>query len=336
MNIPQLALRPFRDETDFPGMAAALNASEAADGVQRIVSPETIANHYRHLTHCDLSLDLLLAVIDEETVGYCRVEWQQNEDGSFVYSHFAFLKPEWRRKRIGTALLAWAQERLRTIAAAHPADAPRSLTTFVSDSAPGTETLLKKDGYRPLYHSFGMERPSLENIPEFPLPAGLEVRPVQPQHYRTIWQADQEAFRDHRNFSPGSEEDYQGWLTDTTTFMPELWQIAWDVETDQIAGQVRSFINHARNEKFQRKLGWTEFISTRRPWRGRGLARALIALSLQVLKHHGMTEAALNVDVDTDHLSDALRIYEACGFRPVKRNTWYAKALVAIAAPAQS
>jgi len=49
-------------------------------------------------------------------------------------------------------------------------------------------------------------------------------------------------------------------------------------------------------------------ISVRRPWRKRGLARAMIARSLHVLKEQGMTESCLNVD--TENLSGATRIYE--------------------------
>jgi ribosomal protein S18 acetylase RimI-like enzyme len=88
---------------------------------------------------------------------------------------------------------------------------------------------------------------------------------------------------------------------------------------------VRSFINHAENAEYNRKRGWTEFISVRRPWRKRGLARALIVESFEVLKQHGMTEAALGVDAE--NLSGALRVYESVGFRVVKRSSTYRKPL---------
>lgn len=79
-------------------------------------------------------------------------------------------------------------------------------------------------------------------------------------------------------------------------------------------------------------------------WRGRGIGRALLqyceqraqamaaehapgqallAASLRALRARGMTEAALGVD--TENLSGALRIYEALGFRAVRRNTLYRK-----------
>ncbi len=63
----------------------------------------------------------------------------------------------------------------------------------------------------------------------------------------------------------------------------------------------------------------------RRPWRQRGLARALIARSFRVLKDLGMTEAALGVD--TENPNGALRLYQSMGFREVKRHTTFRKPL---------
>jgi len=148
---------------------------------------------------------------------------------------------------------------------------------------------------------------------------------VLPEHYRAIWDADTEAFRDHWGFVEPGEEDYQAWLADKTVFQPELWQIAWDVAQNQVAGQVRTYIDHEQNETYHRQRGWTESISVRRPWRRRGLARALIIRSLRAQKEAGMRESALWVD--SENLSGATRVYEECGFRVAKRETIYQKSL---------
>jgi len=166
-------------------------------------------------------------------------------------------------------------------------------------------------------------RPTLNHILDVPLPAGLEIRPARPEHYRAIWEASNEAFRDHWGFVQPTEEDYQAWLNDKTIFQPDLWQIAWDIQTQQVAGQVRTFIDQAQNNKYGRQRGFTEFISVRRPWRRRGLARALIARSLKTQQQQGMTESAL--EVDSESLSGATRVYEDCGFRVVKRRSIYRK-----------
>ena len=53
-------------------------------------------------------------------------------------------------------------------------------------------------------------------------------------------------------------------------------------------------------------------MSVRRPWRRRGLARALVAESLRALRDAGMTSAVLGVDADNP--TGALGVYEDNGF----------------------
>ena len=137
--------------------------------------------------------------------------------------------------------------------------------------------------------------------------------------------ANNEAFRDHWGFTPPTEADYNAWLNNKVIFTPEMWKIAWDVEKNEVAGQVKGFINHEENKEFKRLRGYCEFISTRRPYRKQGVARALIALTLREFKARGMTEAALGVDAQNPN--GAVRVYEACGFRVAKRFTTYRKPL---------
>ena len=142
------------------------------------------------------------------------------------------------------------------------------------------------------------------------------------EQLRAIWDADQEAFEDHWGASQPSEED---WLEFSSSphLDPTLWRVAW--AGHQVAGQVRSFINAEENRRYGRRRGWVEHISVRRPWRHRGLARALMAASFPLLRARGMTEGALHVDAE--NLSGALRVYESMGFSPVSRETVYRKPL---------
>jgi len=166
-----------------------------------------------------------------------------------------------------------------------------------------------------------MVRPDLEDQHDAPLPEGLEIREVRPEQMRAIWDAEKEAFRDHWGMGTPSEEDYEEFLTDPMTTDTSLWRVAWD--GDQVAGQVRSFVNEEENRAYGRKRGWVENISVRRPWRHRGLARALMAASFPLLRARGMTEGALGVD--TENPSGALRIYESMGFRAVSKGTTFRK-----------
>jgi ribosomal protein S18 acetylase RimI-like enzyme len=104
---------------------------------------------------------------------------------------------------------------------------------------------------------------------------------------------------------------------------PDLWEVAWD--GDQVAGMVLNFLNRKENEEYNRLRGWTENISVRKPWRRRGLARALLTRSLQRFKDMRMDHAALGVD--TQNLTGALDLYKSVGFVVEKRHTTYRKKL---------
>ena len=53
-------------------------------------------------------------------------------------------------------------------------------------------------------------------------------------------------------------------------------------------------------------------VSVRRPWRKRGLARALLAESFRALRERGIHDACLGVNADNP--SGAVALYESVGF----------------------
>lgn len=321
--IPGLSFRPFRGEADYPAMAAVISRSREADRLDWVQSVEDIARTYRHLLNSDPWRDMLFVEVEGQVIGYGRVWWVQEITGTRLYRHFAHLLPEWRKGNLRRAMLRYNERRLRKIAADHPGTAPRFFEAFASDGEEQWATLLEEEGYSGVRYSFTMVRPNLENIPDLPLPEGLEVRPVEPEHIPLIWAASKEAFRDHWGFSEEEwDREMEAW-PELPTFQPHLWQVAWD--GDQVAGLVQNFVDEAENAECGRKRGYTEGICVRRPWRRRGLARALIARSFRLLKELGMEEAGLGVDADNP--TGALQLYISMGFQIVKRYTTYRKPL---------
>lgn len=325
-DIPGLVFRRFRGEADYPHILACINGSKGADGIERGDTLEDVANNYAHLNNCDPYQDMVFIEVRGDVVGYSRVWWDKELEGAWIGFSLCFLLPEWRRKGVGVAILRHNEARLKEIACQQVRNSLLGPTTrclydhFVFDTEIGKEALLVREGYQPVRYAFNMVRPNLFDIPAAPMPPGLEVRPVQPEHFRAIWEASQEAFRDHWGYIPEGEEAFQRFINDPIQD-PALWRVAWD--GDQVAGMVLTFINTAENEDYKRKRGWTENICVRRPWRRRGLARSLIIQSLHALKELGMEEAALGVDAQ--NLSGALHLYESCGFQVVKRSTIYRK-----------
>jgi mycothiol synthase len=320
--IPELTFRRFRGDEDFAKMVEVINSTKATDGIDRSPTVETIRNFYRLRTNWDSSRDILYAEVDEMLVGYDAMLWDVNGQDQRLYWQVGFVRPEWRRRGIGRALLRYGERRLREIAAGQPDDGTKLFEAEAADTQIGKEALLRNEGYSPARHAYTMLRDLTEALPEAAPPDQIELRPVTPQHYEPIRLAANEAFRDSWSDVPDDEEQFKRWI-EAPDFRPELWVAAWD--GDQIAGVVLNTIHAAENREYDRRRGWLYTVCTRRPWRGRGLARALLAESMRRFAADGMTEAALMVD--TENVTGALRLYESVGFRPIKRTIVYRKPL---------
>jgi mycothiol synthase len=320
--IDGLAFRRFRGPADYPVMVAILDACNAADGLDFINTVEEVAHVFTGLWNCDPEQDMLFAEVAGETVAFSRVWWVEEGTGERLYKSLGFVRPEWRRRGLGAAMLAYNERRLRAIAGEHPAATRRFFRVWATDGEDGALALFAASGYEPVRYFVLMTRPTDLALPVAPLPAGLVVRPAEPGHIRAIWEAMWEARRDHWGYVEQGEEDYQHW-TKGRLFAPELWKVAWDGE--QVAGMVLNRIDALQNEQYGRRRGYTQDIFVRRPWRRRGLARSLLVQSIQMFREMGMEETALGVD--TQNPSGALRLYESVGYRAVLRHTFFNKEL---------
>jgi GNAT superfamily N-acetyltransferase len=317
---PGIVVRGFRDAGDFPGMAASLNAACATDAIERVEDPAQMARSYTRLDNSDVETDVTIVEHGGEIVAYARVMWWQQHDGVRRYCPFCFVRPEVRGMGIGAALLAHNEARLREIAAEHPPDDERTFEVFCADTEAGAEALYRQFGYEPARYEADMVRSTLDDLPDAPLPEGLVVRTPCEEELRAVFDAAAEAFADHIDGAPPTENDFLEFL-DFEWRDETLWRVAWD--GDRVAGQVRSFINERENNHFGRLRGYTEEISVRRPYRRRGLARALLVQSLAAVRDRGMTEAALGVS--TGNLHGAFRLYESVGFQRIRLWTTFRK-----------
>ncbi|TFH36753.1 MAG: GNAT family N-acetyltransferase [Anaerolineales bacterium] len=82
-------------------------------------------------------------------------------------------------------------------------------------------------------------------------------------------------------------------------------------------------IDEVENRDLKRKRGYTEHVFVRRPWRQRGLAKALVVRSLRVLKERGMEEGELGVDSENE--SGAFGFYQRLGYETFSTDIWFRK-----------
>ena len=325
LHIDGLTFRHFKGKEDYLKMLEVLQESKDTDQIEEIDTLEVLSAQYAHLNNCDPFEDMLFVEIERKVVGFTRVFWEEVSQNRRLYIHESYLIPKWRGKGLEQLMLHFNEKRLSGIAADHPQDQPSLFQVEAMSTELEKIRLLQVSGYKPVRYFSEMVRPDLENIPQYTLPPGVEIRPAKPEHYRTIWEANNEAMGDHWDHVDYSEEDYQFWLQADEEFQPELWKIAWDIKSNQVAGMVLGFIDENQNQKFNRKRGWPEDICVLRQWRKRGIAHALITETLREFKSHGMQEAAMYAD--TENPSGAFQLYTNLGFEPQKTKIVYQKPL---------
>ncbi len=321
-----LLLRSFAGSSDIAEFVRVFNAGAAIDEIDERVSEAGLANWFAHPTRTfDASQDVVVAEVEGEVVAYGFTAWVDTTDGLREHRTRGHVHPAWRRRGIGSAMWAHNVARARQIAAEQGSHWTRVLGAWAADRQPGAIALLEGNAYQPARWFFTMVRPTLDEIELPPVPDGLVVRPVTDRAgYRRLFDADVEAFLDHWGGFDASDESFEEWLGDPT-FDPSLWVIAWD--GDEIAGAVINSIDANENALLERSRGLLDSVFVRRAWRRRGLAAALVARSLAVLRERGMTSAWLGVDADNPN--GALGVYERAGFAVDLRSTAYRKPFVA-------
>lgn len=312
-----LVLRAYGGEQDVAAIVEIMNREYEFDGVPERNTVEQYLAQYRTVSPMfDPARDVTIAEIDGRPVAYGERSWVDTTDGELrEYRLDGSVLPEWRRRGIGTVVLAENMRRQRALAAAHQADRQLVFGSFTMEQTVGANALLRKAGFEQARWFFDMKRELSEPIPDLALPEGIEVRTVTMNSIKQVWHADIEAFQDHWGGFDSSDEALQRWI-DQPSFDPSLWVIAYD--GDEVAAGVINAIHPEENEALGVRHGWLHSVFTRRAWRRRGLARALIARSLVLLKERGMDHGMLGVDADNP--TGALGLYEGIGFSVAERS----------------
>ena len=321
--IPGLHFRMFDTARDYPAFVELVKAANLADGVDYIPSVEGLRNDHEHGGEFDPRRDLILAEIDGDLVAAAQTD-VRTRDGIGVHQVEGWVRPAWRRRGLGRALLHWSEARAAEVARVDGRPRHRALTAWPDEGQVGATALYRSEAYAIARYGFLMVRDLADPIPERPLPDGLALRRVVEADHRRIWDADTEAFRDLWNPAVRTESDFVAWFADPD-LDTSLWRVAWD--GDDVAGSVMTFIWPTENEVLGMHRGWLEHIGVRRPWRRKGVASALMASALLGLREAGMTEAALGVDAE--NASGALRLYKALGFHRTRTGVLYRKTFTA-------
>jgi len=153
-----------------------------------------------------------------------------------------------------------------------------------------------------------MEIDLLGEVPPVAWPEGIEARAFRTGvDDRRVWEADVEAFAEHFLFEQRGYEEWRLLHVEAGGSDPTLWWLAWD--GDELAGYVIPSEGEHGAE-----IG---DLAVRKPWRGRGIARALLATSFATLRERGQTIVRLYVDAQ--NMTNAVRVYEEAGMHVSRR-----------------
>jgi len=261
----------------------------------------------------DFAEDALVAEEDERIVGYAEV-FDPSEEGRRVWILIDV------RPGTDDAVRHSLFEAMEAKARARQALGGSTKVYLASKDGPMADVLAGR-GYAVKRHSFRMEA-DLTEQPERPVwPDGMTVRTFRAdEDDHAVYEAQEETFADQFDASPMSYEEWRHWSFGAA-FDPDLWFLAED--GDRLAG-----ILLARPERAgDASLGWVSVLGVRRPWRRRGLGRALLLHAFGELRRRGKPRVGLGVDAESP--TGAVRLYERAGMRVVRRSDHWEKDLLA-------
>lgn len=228
--------------------------------------------------------------------------------------------PAWRRRGIGTALLAWQVARARQLLAAAGKDVPGRIAAFIDDGRSDKVAVVSAAGFVPRRYYTDMRRDLTQPIPEVTLRDGLRLVPWAPDLDDDVRRAHNEAFADHWGSEPHTPES---WVDGRTCFAAEWSFVVLDRSNDR--SPVAGYLLSGRYEQDWPSQGYSEgYIDTlgvRRAWRGKRVGTVLLTTAMRAYARAGMQYAGLSVD--TANPSGAFGIYAALGFEPTRGSTMY-------------
>ena len=318
--VPGLQPRFLAGDADYEALGQLIRDAHAHDGIPWLPTADNVRLDLAP-DLLDVHRDVVLVELDGRLVAMTAVPREVRADVP-MYDVWGKVAPDLRRRGIGRWLLAWSIARARQRAAAEDPVGPVTLGAHAGEQEAGARAIYEGVGLRPARHFFLMRRDRLDLVQPLAMPDGLEMHAVTADQHRRIYDAETEAFLDHWEPHDHGEEGFRHTFQqpDTNT---DLWAVAWD--GDEVAGVVETWIWAEENRRLGVRRGWLEKISVRRPWRKRGLARALTAAAMIKLHEAGMDEAMLAVDAQNP--SGALGLYESLGFTVYRRSVAYRRPL---------
>jgi ribosomal protein S18 acetylase RimI-like enzyme len=308
-----LLFRPTQDPSGADNLIAVHNACAQTDALLEDSAEEyrpTLEGYHHDLAKTN-SQDWVIAELGGSVVGYGHTLWNWSErDGTQVYLHLGFVKPDYRNQGIGTQLLEKLEARCYKKARENNHLEYFEIAANASNTENAAQNLLRENGYITVFTMLDMQlNPNVAGIKDAEIPKPYILRSVLSEHHLAIWQSIGDAYDARDANDPRYSEVDRGW-ENYFKGDPSLWFVAWGPESHGIAAHVLRRINKAGvAEIFEVSVG----VAHRR----KGIARALLQRAIYALRSRGAKKIVLGTRLENP--TQAWRLYESVGFRIVKQ-----------------
>lgn len=310
---PSLILRPA-SSTDTNAVAKLNHDVAEMEGDSLFVlTAEELANEWENE---GFNVERDVFVVETQDGRLVGSEEFYNESGHYKLKADGCVHPEFRGLGVGSSLLEKIAERAQAEIKLAAPDVRVFIQSLINNKDEAGHNLLKNNGYSLVRYFWRMEIKLQEVQPAVNLPTGIELRPfIKDEHAVAVWQADNEAFRDHWGSHDRTFQEWSHAKFGNPNFDPTLWMIAWD--GNEVAGFSQN--------RFRKGIGWIGTIAVRRPWRGKGLGIALMHHTFGEFYKRGTTTIGLGVD--SANLTGATRLYQRVGMYVAGEFAMYEKEL---------
>jgi len=310
---PSLTLRPAR-WTDINTVAKLVHDVAEMEGDSLFVlTAEELANEWKNE---GFNVERDVFVVETRDGRLVGSEEFYNESGHYKLKADGCVHPEFKGLGIGSSLLEKVAERVQDEMKLAAPDVRVFIQSLINNNDEAGHNLLRNNGYSPIRYYWRMEIKLQEAPTPVTIPNGIELRPfIKDEHAVAVWQADNEAFRDHWGSHDRTYEEWSHGKFGNPNFDPTLWMIAWD--GNEVAGFSQN--------RFRKGIGWIGTIAVRRSWRGKGLGIALLRHTFGEFYKRNTTTIGLGVD--SANLTGATRLYQRAGMYVAGEFAMYEKEL---------